>query len=469
MLNFTLNLIAGRLTPANGRTIELANPHTEVVDRSVRLSSAADTAEAVAAARAALPQWSATPVEERGRLLSALADALEARSEDLAQSIVAEVGTPPRIAAAVQVGLAITDARVYGKKATEACASETIGHSQVLNRPLGVVAAITPWNYPLHQAVAKVGAALAAGCTVVLKPSELVPGTNHLLSEIFAETFPAGVVNVIHGDAEIGSALINDKDIDAISFTGSTAAGRIIAATAGSNLVPCFLELGGKSPAVILPEADLAGALRGTLSAGWLNSGQTCTALTRVILPESLVEEARPIIAEVAAKTESRLGPLISRTQFERVQGFIARGIDSGAEVLAGGLGRPAGEDVGFRTRATVFLVNDSDHELVRDEIFGPVICIQPYSSIEQAVDLANDTPYGLAAAVWGGTSDPVDQVAARLRAGQVDVNGASFNPEAPFGGFGWSGSGRELGFHGIREFTLTTSVQNNTNSLPGK
>lgn len=460
MRSYTENLIGGTRSESSGELLTLASPHTEQLDRSVRLSTATDVALAVDAARAALPAWSATPVQERAHCLSVFADALQERADELAESIIAEVGTPSRISHAVQVGLAVTDARVYAQTAEAALVDETIGHSVVRQHALGVVAALTPWNYPLHQAVAKIGAAVAAGCTVVLKPSELVPATNDLLIDVLAAAFPAGVVNVVQGGAETGAALVAHPGVDAVSFTGSTETGRAIGRVAGEALVPCFLELGGKSPAVLLPNAPLESALRSVLNTGWLNSGQTCTALTRVLVHEDQLDEARALIPPIAAKMQSRLGPLISKTQFDRVQGFIQRGIDDGVEIIAGGAGRAEGTDSGYMAQATVFLVRDSRHELVQSEIFGPVICVQPYSDIDEAVRIANDTEFGLAAAVWGGEDDPVDSVVGRIRAGQIDVNGAAFNPEAPFGGFGSSGSGRELGAHGILEFVRPISTQ---------
>ena len=457
MREYTNNLIGGERQEATGDWLQLSSPHTGEIDRRVRLGGPADVAAAILAARRALPAWRATSPAVRAERLEALADALEARADELTAAIMSEVGTPERIARAVQVGLAITDARTYAAATEGACASTRIGHSVVYMRPLGVVAALTPWNYPLHQVIAKIGAALSAGCTVVLKPSELVPATNNLLAELLQTVFPAGVVNIVQGGKDVGEALIAG-DIDAISFTGSTETGSTIARVAAERHLPCALEMGGKSPSIVLPDADVDAAVRSSLSAGWLNSGQTCTALTRLLIHESQLEAAKPIVQSWAEKMETRLGPLISQSQFDRVQGYIERGVADGTELWAGGPGR-LGED-GWRVRPTVFVTRDPHHELVRDEIFGPVISVQPYSDVDEAIALANDTPFGLAAAVWGGQEDEIERVISSLAAGQIDVNGAAFNPAAPFGGFGASGSARELGSAGIAEFQRPVSVQ---------
>jgi acyl-CoA reductase-like NAD-dependent aldehyde dehydrogenase len=455
-------LVNGKITALNGtREQTLSSPLTRQADRKTRHGDEADVDAAVKSARAAYDSWSQTDADTRRKVIEALAAKIEERADDLAAAIHAEVGTPEKISKAVQAGLPVHVLRGFATDLDAALAPETIAHSTVSYRPIGVVAAITPWNYPLHQAMAKIGAALAAGCTMVVKPSELTPRTNALMMEILAETTHAGTVNVVPGDATTGAALVDHPGIDAVSFTGSVGGGRAVAQAAAKNLKPCFLELGGKSAGIMLDDADPEIALKVMVNGGLLNSGQTCTALTRILVPNAMVDDAAAQVGALADKMTSRLGPVISKDQYDRVQGFITRAEnDDSVTLIAGGAGHPEGQDQGYFVRPTVFVSKDANAEIVQGEVFGPVLVVMGYGDDDEAVALANRTDYGLAAAVWGKDAARVDAITSRLRAGQIDVNGAPFNPRAPFGGFNQSGSGREMGLHGIREFQRPVSVQ---------
>ena len=462
MNTYDTALVSGEITVMQGtREQVLTNPLTGQGDRRTRHSDEADVEAAVNSARAAYDTWSQTDANTRRDVIEALAAKIEERADDLANSISAEVGTPEKIAKAVQVGLPVHVLRGFIADLDAALASETIAHSTVTHRPIGVIAAITPWNYPLHQAIAKIGAALAAGCALVVKPSELTPRTNALMIEILAETTPAGTVNVVPGDAKTGRSLIEHEGIDAVSFTGSVDGGRAVAQAAAKSLKPCCLELGGKSAGIMLDDADPEIALKAMVNGGLLNSGQTCNALTRILVPHAMLEGAAAQIGRLADKMVSRLGPVISQDQYDRVQDFIIRAEkDDAVTLIAGGAGCPEGHEAGYFVRPTVFVSKDANAEIAQEEVFGPVLVVLGYGDDDEAVALANGTAYGLAAAVWGNDAARVEAITSRLRAGQIDVNGAPFNPRAPFGGFNQSGSGREMGLHGIREFQRPVSIQ---------
>ncbi|WP_112324300.1 aldehyde dehydrogenase family protein [Oceanibium sediminis] len=455
-------LVNGKIVTLDGtREQVLASPLTGQESRKTRHGDAADIAAAVAAARTAFERWSHTDADTRRTTIEALAAKIEERSEDLAAAINAEVGTPEKIAKAVQAGLPVHVLRGFVSDLDSALAEESIAHSSVQYRPIGVIAAITPWNYPLHQAMCKIGAALAAGCTLVLKPSELTPRTNALMMEILAEIVPAGTINVVPGDAETGAQLIDHDGIDAVSFTGSVEGGRAVAQAAAKALKPCGLELGGKSAGILLDDADSEVALKAMVNGGLLNSGQTCNALTRILVPQAMIGDAAAQIGTLAEKMAARLGPVISKDQYDRVQGFIERAQeDDAVTLIAGGTGHPEGQEQGYFVRPTVFVCTDPKAEIVTKEVFGPVLVVLGYADEDEAVALANGTDYGLAAAVWGKDTSRIDAITSQLRAGQIDVNGAPFNPRAPFGGFKQSGSGREMGLHGIREFQRPVSIQ---------
>ena len=347
---------------------------------------------------------------------------------------------------------------------------EVTGNSRVVREPVGVVACITPWNYPLHQIAAKVAAAMAAGCTVVLKPSEVAPLNAFILAEVIdAAGVPPGVFNLVSGVGPvIGEALVRHPEVDMVSFTGSTRAGKRISEVASGTVKRVALELGGKSASVILDDADLPTAVKGTVTACFLNSGQTCSAHTRMLVPESRYEEAAKIAAEVAKNFTvgdpfggtAKLGPLISEAQRERVRSYIQKGMDEGAELLCGGPDAPAGLPKGYYVQPTIFGRVKPDSTIAQEEIFGPVLSIITYRDEDEAVKIANGTPYGLAGGVWAGSDERAQRVAKRLRTGQVDINGGSFNLFAPFGGYKQSGRGREMGRYGMEEFLEYKSLQ---------
>jgi acyl-CoA reductase-like NAD-dependent aldehyde dehydrogenase len=377
---------------------------------------------------------------------------------------------PLKVSRIIQVGLPATVMASYAELAREFPFQEKIGNSLVLKEPAEVVTCITPWNYPLHQIVAKVAPALAAGCTVVLKPSELAPLNAFMLAEIMDEAaFPPGVFNLVSGlGSVVGEAMTGHPGVDMISFTGSTNAGKRISEKASQSVKRVTLELGGKSAAIILDDADLATAVKGVVNACFLNSGQTCTAHTRMLVPEELYDEAAGL-AVAFARTftvgdpfhgEAKLGPLISASQRERVRQFIRTGVAEGAELLLGGAETPEGLESGYYVKPTVFGRVAPGSTIAQEEIFGPVLSILTYRDEDEAVRIANGTRYGLAGAVWSGDEERAYRVARRMRAGQIDINGGRFNALAPFGGFKQSGHGRELGKFGLEEFLCTKSLQ---------
>ncbi|BCY14914.1 aldehyde dehydrogenase family protein [Actinoplanes sp. L3-i22] len=451
--------------PDSSERIEVENPYTEQVIGHVPAGTPEDVNLAVSAARQAFDGWSALPMAERGAHLDRLHRALAARAADIARTVGQELGTPVKIAQAVQAGLPLTVLRGYADLALAPAEERTIGNSLIVREAAGVVGAITPWNYPLHQVVAKVGAALAAGCTVVLKPSELTPLVAYLLLDAADEAgLPPGVLNLVTGTgAAVGAAIAGHPDVDLISFTGSTATGRAITHAAADRIAKVSLELGGKSANVILDDADLVKAVKVGVGNAFLNSGQTCTAWTRMLVHRGHYDEAVALAAKTAAgytvgdpfDPATRLGPLVSAAQRDRVRGFIER---ARARLVAGGLDAPL-PDTGHFVAPTVFADVDPDSELAQEEIFGPVLSIIPFDSDDEAVEIANNSKYGLAGGVWGGDEHAL-AVARRIRTGAVDVNGGSFNPFAPFGGYKQSGVGRELGQFGLEEFQQVKAIQ---------
>jgi acyl-CoA reductase-like NAD-dependent aldehyde dehydrogenase len=451
-------------------TIDVINATTEEVLGRIPEGTPEDAARAAAAAKAALPGWSATPVDERAKYLQRLSESLQARMEEIAQTITAEVGTPFVISQIAQAGLPGMMAGSFVQIVQEFPFEEQIGNSLVVREPVGVVACITPWNYPLHQVVAKIAPALAAGCTVVLKPSEVAPLSAFILAEILEEIeLPKGVFNLVTGTGPVvGEALVTDPNVDMVSFTGSTRAGRRIMELAAPCVKKIALELGGKSPFIILEDAPLEEAVRAGFQSAYLNGGQTCIAWTRMLVPASRKDEFVAKAKEVAETyatgdpmdPATRLGPMISETQRDRVRGYIQKGIDEGATLVTGGAEAPEGQDTGYFIRPTVFADVTNDMTIAQEEIFGPVVAIITYEDEEDAVRIANDTVYGLHGGVYGGDKDHATAVARRIQAGQVDVNGTQFNPLAPFGGYKQSGIGREYGRHGLEEFLEVKSVQ---------
>jgi betaine-aldehyde dehydrogenase len=464
--------IDGRwVSPASPRRIAVINPYTEQPVGHVPDADSTDADSAVEAARRAFPVWSATSVDERVALLKRCHEIFAAKRDAFTATLVSEVGMPAKLTRRIQVGLPMQQFDLFADLLPTALAERQIGHSRVLREPIGVVACITPWNYPLHQIVAKVVPAIAAGCTVVLKPSEVAPLNAFLLAEVFDEAgLPPGVFNLVTGyGASVGQRLVSHPDVDMVSFTGSTAAGRAIGQAASATIKRVALELGGKSAAIVLDDADLPTAVRATVSSCFLNSGQTCTALTRLVVPHSRYEEVARLAVEAAERftlgdpndDATRLGPLVSRAQQERVHALIRRGIASGAELLLGGAEAPLPAR-GYFCLPTVFGRVAPGSVLDQEEIFGPVLSILTYPDGDDAAALAiaNGTIYGLAGAVWSQDAGRAARVAGKMRAGQIDINGAAFNIRAPFGGFRQSGNGREMGIYGIEEFTELKAIQ---------
>ncbi len=455
---------------SSGGSIDVVNPATEEIAGFVPEASAEDVDRAVIAARRAFPAWAAVAPPERAKMVARLGEALAARMLDMSALISIEMGMPQNMSSMIQVGLPIvtfdTTAKAYNALALE----EQVGNSVVVREPVGVVGAITPWNYPLHQIVAKIAPAIVAGCTVVLKPSEVAPLNAFLLADLANEVgMPGGVLNIVSGTgAVVGEAIAAHPEVDMVSFTGSTRAGKRVAEVASQTVKRVTLELGGKSACVILDDADLARAVSVGMSMCFLNSGQTCIALTRMLVPHSKLEEVEDLAVRESADytlgdpfaDTTRLGPLVSAAQRERVLSYIAKGIDEGARLLAGGPEMPDGLEKGYFVKPTVFSGVSNEMTIAREEIFGPVLSIIAFDDDDDAVVKANDSPYGLAGAVWSASRDRAERVARRMRTGQVDVNGGSFNPQAPFGGYKQSGYGRELGRYGIEEFLQIKSLQ---------
>ena len=450
--------------------LDVINSTTEAVLGRVPEGTAEDINRAVAAARAAFDSWSATTPAERAGFLQKIAAGLAARQSEIAAIIASEVGMPLPLATMIQAGMPAMEMGFYATMLADYSFEEQIGNSLVVKEPVGVIGCITPWNYPLHQVVAKVAPALAAGCTVVLKPSEVAPLTAFILAEIADDAgLPAGVFNVVTGlGPVVGEALASHPDVDMISFTGSTRAGKRVSELAAQTVKRVALELGGKSANIILDDADLEKAVRGGVSNCYLNSGQTCSAHTRMLVPKQRHDEAVNIAKEAAEtftlgdprEGNAKLGPLVSEIQRDRVRDYIKKGIDEGATLVTGGAEAPEGLDKGYFVRPTVFANVRNDMTIAREEIFGPVLSIIPYEDEDDAVRIANDTVYGLAGGVWSSNVDRAKRVARRLRAGQVDINGGKFNAFAPFGGYKQSGNGREMGKYGLEEFLETKSMQ---------
>jgi aldehyde dehydrogenase (NAD+) len=456
--------------PSSDGTIDVVDAATEEVMGRIPEGTPADVDRAVAAARAAFDAWSQVPVGDRVGLCSLIALRLQERQEEIAALIARELGSPIRLAMMVQAGLPAMDFGSMEHLVEEIPWEQRIGNSLVVREPVGVVGAITPWNYPLHQISAKVAPAMVAGCTVVLKPSEVTPLNAFVLAEIMDEVgVPPGVFNLVTGHGPVvGEAIAGHPEVDMVSFTGSTAAGRRVSEVAARTVKKVALELGGKSPNVILDDADLERAVVDGLKKCYLNSGQTCSALTRMLVPR----EQLPVVEQIAKAAAEQfpvgqpfdegaaLGPLVSDVQRERVRGYIRKGVEEGAKLVTGGEDPPEGLETGYFVRPTVFSDVSPEMTIAQEEIFGPVLAIMPYDDEDDAIAKANDTVYGLAGGVWSGDEERAKRVARRIRTGQVEINGGVFNPLAPFGGFKQSGHGRELGPYGIEEFLTLKAMQ---------
>ncbi len=458
------------VAPAGDGTIEVVNATTEEVMGRIPEGTPDDIDQAVSAARGAFEEWSQTPVQERAAVLGRIAEGLGARRDEIAATVSQELGMPLKLSTMIQAGLPAMDFGSMAQLLGDFPFEEEVGNSLIVREPVGVVGAITPWNYPLHQIAAKVAPALAAGCTIVVKPSEVVPLNAFVLAEVIDEAgLPAGAFNLVTGFGPVvGEALAARPEVDMVSFTGSTVAGRRVSEVASKTVKRVALELGGKSPNVILDDADLESAVTDGVAKCFLNSGQTCSALTRMLVPRERLEEVERIAAAAAEATtpgdpfgeSTRLGPLVSDVQRERVRGYIEKGIEQGARLVTGGAEPPEGLETGYFVRPTVFSDVTSEMTIAQEEIFGPVLSIRPSDEEDDAVRIANDSMYGLAAGVWSGDEERAKRVARRIRTGQVEINGGVFNPLAPFGGYKQSGHGRELGRYGLEEFLEVKSLQ---------
>jgi acyl-CoA reductase-like NAD-dependent aldehyde dehydrogenase len=466
--------VDGAWVPSEGRgTIEVTNASTEQPLATVPDGTAGDVDRAVAAAHRAADDWAATSPADRAKVLRRVSEGLLARQNEIALTISAEMGMPYAQANVIQVGLPAMTWASMADIVSRYAFEERVNNSLLVREPFGVVGAITPWNYPLHQISGKLAPALGAGCTVVLKPSEVAPLSAYLLFEILHDLgLPPGVVNLVSGTGPVvGEAIAAHADVDMITFTGSTAAGKRVSEVGASNVKRVHLELGGKSPFVILDDVageHLQAAVGRGIAACLLNSGQTCSALTRMLVPRSRLPEVEAIVAAGIGTTvlgdpldpATTLGPLVSDTQRERVRSYISTGIAEGAKLIVGGPEAPEGLDRGYYVRPTAFSEVTPEMRIAQEEIFGPVLVIQPYEDEADAIRIANDTIYGLAGGVFSADEDRALSVARRIKAGQVEVNGGPWNAYAPFGGYKQSGNGREFGTTGLEEFLEMKAIQ---------
>ncbi|MFV8816408.1 aldehyde dehydrogenase family protein [Haliea sp. E17] len=456
--------------PVSANDFEVINPATEEVCGVISLGSEADVNRAVAAAKRAFESYGRTKRQERIELLEACVAEYERRYDDVATAIREEMGAPQKFALEEQADTGLGHLEEALRVLRDFEFEEVVGNARVFKEPIGVCGLITPWNWPVNQIGCKVAPALAVGCTMVLKPSEIAPLSAHIWTEIMhAAGVPAGVYNMVNGDGPVvGTALSKHPDVDMMSFTGSTRAGVLVAQNAAPTVKRVTQELGGKSPNIILDDADLEDAVtRGVLHMCG-NTGQSCNAPSRMLVPSHLVSKAEEIAARVAdsvrvgdpAAEGVRMGPVVSQAQFDKIQGLIDTGLSEGAKLVAGGPGKPAGLEKGYFVRPTVLSVKDNQATIAREEIFGPVLTIIPYHSEEEAIAIANDTPYGLAAYIQSGDMDRARKIAARIRAGNVKINGAFGGYSVPFGGYKQSGNGREWGEHGFADFLEIKAVE---------
>jgi len=456
-----------------GTDAPVYNPATEEPYATISLGSAADAEAAILAARAAFPVWSATTPESRSEVLKTILAVYETRAAEMAEAISTEMGAPIDMAMSDQAGAGRNHLKAFIRAMDSFEWSRPnrpgVEGQDITHEAAGVAALITPWNWPMNQVVLKVGAALAAGCTMVLKPSEIAPMSSILFAEIMHEAgVPAGVFNMVNGDGVgVGSILSAHPEIDVVSFTGSTRAGILISKAAADTVKTVSLELGGKSPNLVFADSDLDAAVERGVRFCFSNTGQSCNAATRMLVERSVYERAVEVAAATAdatgvdlpSKAGGHIGPLVSQAQFDKVQGLIQTGIDEGARLIAGGVGRPEGLNRGWFARPTVFADATPDMTIMREEIFGPVMAMMPFDTEEEAIALANDTPYGLAAYIQTGSTDRARRVASQLRAGMIQVNGAQRASGMPFGGYKQSGVGREGGILGIEEFLEVKTV----------
>ncbi len=456
--------------PIGTGSIDVINPATEEIIGKIPVGSKEDIDIAASAARIAFDSWSKSSIETRIDILNALSNALKERGEDIAQTITAEVGTPIGYSRVAMVGTPRVVSRSYAKILENFDWEEKVRNSIICKEPIGVCAFITPWNFPLHQIIGKVAPAIAAGCTMILKPSKEAPLSAFILADILHEIgLPSGVFNLVSGHgSEIGNYMSSHPEVDMVSFTGSTGAGISVSEAAATTVKRVTLELGGKSANVALEDADATLVAKKAIGACHQNSGQTCSALTRLIIPESMSDEVYEIIVEKnnsytvgdPLDESTRCGPMVSLRQQKSVSKYIESGINEGATLISGGPGMPEGISRGYYVKPTIFANVSPDMKIWKEEIFGPVLVITTYKSEEEALKLANDSIYGLSGGVWSKDEERAIKFAKDMRTGQVSVNGGAFNVSAPFGGYKLSGNGRELGAHGLNEFLEIKSIQ---------
>ena len=469
MRDYTKFYIDGAwVAPAAAKTLDVINPANEEVAGRISMGSAADVDTAVKAARKAFETFSQTSREERIDLLERIVAEYQKRYEDMAKAITEEMGAPSWLAQRAQAAMGVGHIQTAIAVLKDYRFEEDRGTTRIVKEPIGVCGFITPWNWPVNQIACKVAPALATGCAMVLKPSEVAPFSGYIFAEILhAAGVPAGVFNLINGDGPtVGAAISSHPEVDMVSFTGSTRAGIEVARAAAPTVKRVHQELGGKSPNIILEDADFARAVTGGVSSVMMNSGQSCNAPTRMLVPAGKMEEVIGI-AKAAAEGfnvgdpagNAKMGPVVSEVQWNKIQGLIQKGVDEGATLVTGGPGRPEGLDKGYYVKPTVFANVTNDMTIAKEEIFGPVVAILGYDTVDEAVKIGNDTEYGLAAYVSGGDPAKVRAVASKLRAGQVNLNGASPDLMAPFGGYKMSGNGREWGDHAFGEFLETKAV----------
>ena len=456
--------------PMGNESIDVINPATEEIIGKIPVGSVEDIDKAASAARIAFESWSKSSIESRIDILNGLSNALKERGEEIAQTITAEVGTPIGYSRVAMVGTPRVVSRSYAKILENFDWEEKVRNSIICKEPIGVCAFITPWNFPLHQIIGKVAPAIAAGCTMILKPSKEAPLSAFILADILHEIgLPPGVFNLVSGHgSEIGNYMSSHPEVDMVSFTGSTGAGVSVSEAAAPTIKRVTLELGGKSANVALDDADPILVAKKAIGACHQNSGQTCSALTRLIIPEPMSDEVYKIIAEKnnsyhpgdPLEENTRCGPMVSLRQQKSVSEYIESGINEGATLISGGLGMPDGISKGYYVKPTIFANVTTEMKIWKEEIFGPVLVITTYKDEKEALMLANDSIYGLSGGVWSKDEERAIRFAKKMRTGQVSVNGGVFNVSAPFGGYKLSGNGRELGTHGLNEFLEIKSIQ---------
>ena len=455
--------------PAGGVTpLDVINPATEESAGRIAMGAKADVDKAVAAAKAAFPAWAATSREDRLAVLERIVAEYQKRFGDMADAITTEMGAPAWLAQRAQAPMGMAHFQTAIEILKSYKFEDDRGKTVIAKEPIGVCGFITPWNWPVNQIACKVAPAMAVGCTMVLKPSEVAPFSAIVFAEILhAAGVPKGVFNLVNGDGPtVGEAISSHPDVDMVSFTGSTRAGIAVAKAAADTVKRVHQELGGKSPNIVLEDADLKAAVTGGVRSVMMNSGQSCNAPTRMLVPQGKMEDVKAIAKEAAEATtvgapdgNAQMGPVVSEVQWTKIQGLIQKGIDEGATLVAGGVGRPEGLEKGYYVKPTVFADVTNEMTIAKEEIFGPVLSILGYQSVDEAIEVGNDTPYGLASYVQGTDMAEVRKVAGRLRTGQVIINGAATDLMAPFGGYKQSGNGREWGDHAFAEFLETKAM----------